>query len=217
MFDRQSFTLWSNLTGEPVVGRLANTSLRLEVLPTTLTTWEAWAARHPNSTVMVPDRRLAARWGFDYTPGAADRARQGVQFPVWQKSGALDRNAEVYALRVGGVPKAYPLDTVLAAGIVHDTVGDQPLVLIAEEEGGAVRAYASGGHTFGRHEDGQRLKDEKGEVWRMTEEALVAGCAEPGAGEATSSLARLPGHVAFWFGWYGFYPQTELYGQEPAE
>jgi hypothetical protein len=208
MFDRESYSLWSNLTGEPVVGRLALTSVTLEVLPTTLTTWAAWVERHPDSTVMVPDRRLAERWGFDYTPGAADRARHGVAFPVWQQSDALDRNAEVYALRLGGAVKAYPLDVVLDAGLIHDTLGGQPLVLIGDSNGGAVRAYASGGRTFQRNPDGERLVDEGGTVWRLTEEALVA------EGDGAEPLPRLPGHVAFWFGWYGFYPQTELYGAE---
>jgi hypothetical protein len=25
-------------------------------------------------------------------------------------------------------------------------------------------------------------------------------------------LERLPGHMAYWFGWFSFYPRTELYG-----
>lgn len=42
MYDRQTYTLWSNLTGEPVVGRLAPSPVRLEILPATVTTWEEW-------------------------------------------------------------------------------------------------------------------------------------------------------------------------------
>ena len=38
--------------------------------------------------------------------------------------------------------------------------------------------------------------------WRVDEGALV--------GPAGENLARLLGHMTFWFGWYGFYPQTEV-------
>ena len=203
MYDRQSYTLWSNMTGEPVVGRLAATSLKLLVLPNTLTTWKAWVRRHPETTVMVPDTRLASRWRFDYTSGAADRARAGVAFPVWQKSDRLPRNAEVYALRIGEAAKAYPMDILLKRGVIHDEVGGDKLVLLADRGSGAVRVYLSGGLTFRRGDKEGELVDEGNRRWRITEEQLEAEGAEP--------LARVPGHAAFWFGWYGFFPQTEVY------
>lgn len=203
MYDRQSYTLWSNLTGEPVVGRLALTSLKLPVLPNTVTTWSGWVERHPDTTVMVPDNRLAARWRFDYTSGAADRMRRGVAFPVWRKSDRLDRDTEIYALRIEGEAKAYPIEILLEQGVVNDQLGGSRLVLLADRTTGAVRAYASGGLTFRRGESDTELVDDSDRRWRVTEEALVSAGIEP--------LERLPGHTAFWFGWYGFYPRTEVY------
>jgi hypothetical protein len=128
-----------------------------------------------------------------------------VKFPVWQKSDALDRNAEIYALRLNEAAKAYPLDAVLDAGVIHDTLGEVQLVLLGSRSGGAVRAYSSGGKTFQWDSSQERLTDQAGTVWTVGEEALTA--------EGEEALDRLPGHVAFWFGWYGFYPQTEIYGQ----
>ncbi len=203
MYDRQSYTLWSNMTGEPVVGRLASTAVKLRVLPNTLSTWKAWVQRHPETTVMVPDSRLAARWRFDYTSGAADRARAGVAFPVWQKSDRLNRDAEIYALRIAGAAKAYPMDILLKQGMVHDEVGGEELVLLADRASGAVRVYRRGGLTFQRGESAGELVDGSQRRWRVTEEQLETEGAEP--------LERVPGHTAFWFGWYGFYPQTEVY------
>ena len=203
MYDRQSYTLWSNMTGEPVVGRLAASSVKLVVLPNTLTTWKAWVQRHPETTVMVPDGRLASRWRFDYTSGAADRARAGVEFPVWQKSDRLHRDTEVYALRVGDAAKAYPMDLLLKRGVIHDQVGGDQLVLLADRPSGAVRVFLSGGLTFRRGDKEGELIDNGDRRWQVTEEQLEAEGAEP--------LARVPGHAAFWFGWYGFFPQTEVY------
>ncbi|HUP43737.1 MAG TPA: DUF3179 domain-containing protein, partial [Thermoanaerobaculia bacterium] len=218
MVDRVTGTLWSNLLGEAVVGPLAapgaggdgsaaGAPARLEVLPVTLTTWAEWRSLHPETTVLALEPERARRWGFDYSPGAADRAREGVSFPVWQRSGRLDPKTEVYALRVGGAAKAYPLDRLEAEGVVNDAVGGEPVVLVTDPGSGAVRAYSRGGRRFARAEDGG-LADEAGRPWRRTETAL-----EPPAGAADlEPLPRLPGHVTFWFGWFGFFPETEVYG-----
>jgi hypothetical protein len=133
-----------------------------------------------------------------------------VSFPVWRTSGRLDPKAEVYALRIGGAAKAYPLEPLEAEGVVNDTVGGEPVVLVSDPESGAVRAYRRAGHRFARAGDGG-LADEAGRPWRLTETAL-----EPPEGEADLvPLPRLPGHVTFWFGWFGFFPETEVYG-DPA-
>ena len=38
----------------------------------------------------------------------------------------------------------------------------------------------------------------------VTEEALL--------GPESETLPRLPGHLAYWFGWYAFFPKTLVYG-----
>ena len=38
--------------GDPVIGRLADSGMQLEVLPMTLTTWEQWQLEHPDTTVL---------------------------------------------------------------------------------------------------------------------------------------------------------------------
>jgi uncharacterized protein DUF3179 len=206
MFDRQTHTLWSNLTGEPVVGRLAQSPVRLEVLPATVTTWEGWRSAHPDTTVLKLSDAFGRRWNYTYTPGAADRARAGVSFPVWLKSKALEPKAEVYALRIGQLAKAYPIERVLREKVVNDRLGDVDLVLVGDAKSGAVRAYRRGGHSFILGPDDRELRDESGRAWRITEEALLPKT------EASPRLDRIPGHVSYWFAWYGFFPQTEVYG-----
>ena len=206
MFDHETFSLWSNITGEPVVGRSALTSFKLSMVPSTLTTWEEWRKRHPETTVMAIDRQVEKQWGFDYRRGAADNARRGVSFPVWLKNDSLDPKAEVYAIRVGEAAKAYPLERLGRSGVVNDAVGELALVLVSDESSGAVRAYERGELRFRAGADENHLEDSAGGVWQITEEALIST-----EGETVTELARVPGHVAFWFGWYGFYPQTELY------
>jgi len=211
MFDRESFTLFSNLTGEAVVGRLVGVAPPLEMLPMTLTTWRDWRRLHPQTDVLDFEKLREGpgrRYAFDYSPGAANRARAGVSFPVWQKRDSFEGDSEIYALSVNGVPKAYLLDALLAHPVLPDRVGGVDLVLVVESGSGAVRAFERGGRAFHVAEGEGGLVDERGLAWRVTEDALVS--------ESDERLARLPGHVAYWFGWYGFYPQTEVYTGEES-
>ena len=51
----------------------------------------------------------------------------------------------------------------------------------------------------------QELRDSAGGVWRVREHGLAS------AGEPSQVLSRIPTHEAYWFGWYAFHPDTELY------
>jgi hypothetical protein len=209
MIDRQTGTLWSNLTGEPVLGELARDPEGLPVLPLTLTTWQDWRARNPRTTVLALDRGLAQRWGYDYSPGAADRKRRGVSFPAGpagKRASALDPGAEVFAVRLRNLAKAYPVDLVLREKVVNDRLGENPLVVVGDSQSGAVRAYRSGGRTFAPGARPDELVDGTGGRWTAGEDWLA-----PSGPEASAPLERIPGHQAFWSGWCSFFPESELY------
>ncbi|HEX3553364.1 MAG TPA: DUF3179 domain-containing protein [Thermoanaerobaculia bacterium] len=220
MVDRQTRSLWSQLTGEPVIGRLAGPGrqgaapARLAVLPLTLTTWQDWRDRHPETTVLALDRELERRSGFQYLPGAAERKRAGVVFPTGPagpRSAVLPPRTEVYAVRLDGRVKAYPLARALAARVIDDRVGGEPVVVVADPGSGAVRAYRRGERTFRRGPRADELVDGEGRRWTAGEDALLPQAAGP----TLAPLPRLPGHPSFWSGWYAFFPDTELYA-EPA-
>jgi len=211
MVDRATQTLWLQITGEPVLGPLAAKPSPLAMLPMTLTTWGAWKHLHPETSVLQLTAAFGARWGYRYTPGAADLARDGVSFPVWQRSRLLEQTEPVFGLRLRDRAKAWPVAKITAKGtaaaVLNDHLGDADLVLLGDPESRAVRAYRRTGHTFKAGPDPATVLDEAGRPWRVTEESL-----QPPAGtENDKPLARLPGHVAFWFAWYGFHPQTEVW------
>jgi hypothetical protein len=74
--------------------------------------------------------------------------------------------------------------------------------------GHGARAYERGEHIFTSAADDTTivLLDEEGNEWQVTENALISNSGE--------ELTRRPGHMAYWFGWFSFYPQTELYTDE---
>ena len=228
MYDRPTGTLWNQFTGEPVLGPLAGAAgedgepLRLALLPVVLTTWSEWLRQHPETSV------LDIGTGYDrpYRPGAAYGhyfSQPDTMFPVWSRSPELRAKDYVYGLREGGARKAWPVEALAEERVVNDEVGGRAVVLVAAREvetlgygryvgpvlypsGGEVRAYERGGRAFAPGPDAESVVDASGAAWAVTEEAL--------AGPGGERLERVNGHLAYWFGWYAFYPDTELYGRE---
>lgn len=220
MYDRQTLTLWNQLTGEPVMGELVESDVELEILPIVLTTWEEWQAQHPD-TVVVDEET-----GFErtYELGAAygDYFQAPItMFPVWQRDGARETKDFVFALNIDDTPKAYPVDLLAEAGVVNDVLAETAVTLIANRgvvesdafslragpvnysSGAEVRAYERGNHIFSPTEDPDIVLDEDGNEWQVTEEALL--------GPDGEMAPRISGHLAYWFGWFAFYPETLLY------
>ena len=52
MYDKNTNSLWNTIYGEPVVGPLVGKGIQLERLSVVTTTWGAWKARHPDTTVL---------------------------------------------------------------------------------------------------------------------------------------------------------------------
>ena len=210
MYDEATLSLWSNLTGEPVAGRLVGRNLVLPILPLTVTTWGDWKARHPDTTV------LAVKTGFarDYTPGAAYGkyfASPETMFPVWKRDPALNPKATVFAVRRAGRAKAYTLNFLFQEHVVNDAIAAEDLVLVADPSSCAVRAYRRGGRLFSEGPQGLLVEPATGALWECEEEALTPRRSDGENGASRAPLPRVPGHRAYWFGWYAFFPDTELY------
>jgi hypothetical protein len=226
MYDRQTRTLWNQLTGEPVLGELVDEDLELTLLPVVLTMWEDWQMQHPDTKV------LSLETGYErfYQPGAAYGdyfSSSSTMFPVWQRGELLDTKDRIYALRIDGTPKAYPLNDLALEGVINDQIGDSNLVLVANrgrvmvrgenlrvgevlyEAGGEVRAYDRGDEVFSPGEDPDVIFDSQGREWQVTEEALLSPDGEV--------APRINGHLAYWFGWFAFFPNTLVYDNESGQ
>ena len=222
MYDRQTRTLWNQLTGEPVMGPLVGQDVTLDLLPVVLTTWGEWQRQHPETQVLDINTGHSRVYELGYAYGDYF-ASEGTMFPVWQRSDLLADKDQVYALRIDGEPVAYPLTTLASERVINDTIGETGVVLIAPNEivdvagqsrrtgaevsysaGSEVRAYAREAHEFSASEESDQVVDEAGRIWQVTEEALV--------GPEGELAPRIAGHLAYWFGWYAFFPQTEVYG-----
>lgn len=195
MYDTQTKSLWNQFTGRPVVGKLTNSGIELKVLPVVIASWQDWLAAHPDTTA------LSLHTGFDrdYRPGRAYGeyfASPDLMFPVVVRDRRLAPKDRIFVLRDGANEMAWALSLFRGGAVIHDRVGPRDVVLIGNAQTETVRAYESGGRTFvATEEDRSRVKSD-GAGWAVTEAALT--------GPGGESLARLPGHVAYWFAWQSY-------------
>jgi Protein of unknown function (DUF3179) len=220
MFDAETGSLWSSLTGEPVVGPLVGSGLALSALPVVTTRWGEWRQRHPDTTVLSLD----TEYSRDYSEGAAYRAyfaTDELMFDVSRRDGRLPNKAEVLVVRalpprfgagsaaaaVAAPPFAISTDFLRKHPVFHTVVDGRDLVVITSA-GGANRVYASAAYRFSSTGADETVRDTSGREWILDEDFLEA------AFDPAIRLPRVAAHRAFWFGWYAQHPDTVLIANE---
>jgi hypothetical protein len=206
MYDQQTKSLWHHMRGEPVVGPLADSGIRLAPRPVVTTSWREWIRQHPRTVVLDIDTGHVR----DYTPGrpyGAYYASPETMFPVFPRSSRLATKDVVFVLRLDPDRKLYPLDVFDREPLVNDAVGPTSVVVVGQRATRTVRAYERGNLRFhsGSGPD-ELIAEGTGARWRIEEEALVAVA-------GGRRLPRLAGHLAYWFGWFAFHPDTPVYGR----
>ncbi len=206
MYDHATKSMWSTLTGSPVVGPLVGKGIELKSLHVVTTTWKEWRTRHPATTVLSLD----TGHNRDYGEGVAYRdyfANDQLMFTVPKTDARLANKAEVLALRVSAAPGKPPETLAIAADFLATRpvyvlrLGGQDMVVLTDASG-ANRVYESRGVTFASWNRSLEARDDKGGAWRVSEAQL--------SGPNGEVLKRLPAHRAFWFGWHAAFPDTQL-------
>jgi hypothetical protein len=207
MFDRETYSLWSALTGEPVIGPLVGKGLKLEVFPLVTTTWGEWKKDHPDTTV------LSLQTGFtrDYSEGVAYKdyfETDRLMFKVPKTDKRLKNKAVVLVMVLAGESDkqtALAIDTrfLKKRPLFHLAAGGKHLLVITSNAG-ANRVYDTGDTRFEKLLNDHRIVDKKGRVWEIKEPYLQL------IDNPAAQLSRLPAHLAFWFGWYAQSPGTIL-------
>ena len=219
MYDRATRSLWNQFIGEPVIGPLADSGIRQPFFPSVVTTWGEWWDEHPDTTVLSQDTGIYP--AEFYVPEDNPLAiyynyftSEEVMFPVWLRDETFQPKQVVVGLTVGDAAKAYSVRDLQAERLVNDTVGGMNVVVVASPESRAGRIYERGDLTFTPADDDNpnlapaALLDDSGTRWTVTEEGLVADTG------SELRLPRIPSITSFWFGWYQYHPDTEIYGQD---
>jgi hypothetical protein len=183
MVDRQTNTLWEQLTGIAIAGELQGTELDRHFI--TVTTWADWVAEHPDTDVLT----IPGFPGYSYEPGdayAAYYAAGDVWFPTFDVPDVFADHEEMGTVVLDGVPFAVSVAALGEAGSQAIAVGERAVAAVPT--GGGVRFYDITGAP------GVDLTDAV-----AGEEALAAG---------GDDHPRLQSGHSFWFAWYGDYPDT---------
>ncbi len=99
---------------------------------------------------------------------------------------------------------SWPRSEFAGGRVINDGVGDLDVVLIGDAATRTVRAYDAGGLDFAAAAGSLQSVVANGEAWRVDEDSLVNA--------NQRRLARLPGHVAYWFALSGFKPEAAFGG-----
>ena len=136
-----------------------------------------------------------------------------TMFAVPDRDGRLETKDVVLGVQLNGSYKAYPVAALQKRRIVNDVVGGEGVLVLGSAASQGARAYYRGDRVFELSADdsgGDRgiaavIADADGGTWRVTEEFLV------NTADESEKLARIPTHMSFWFGWFQFHSDTELY------
>lgn len=136
MYDRQTRSLWTHVTGRCIEGVLAGA--RLSMLPATLTTFREWVAQHPTTLVLA--KGAGEGRGSKYQDYASSEM-QGI-FGTRAKRAELEPKEIVQGLAIDGEAAVIPIAACKEG--VPIRFGVEGRSLAALKSGGAVKFYERG-------------------------------------------------------------------------
>ena len=204
MYDRTSFSLWSQVQGRAVAG--SREGARLNELPSIVTTWAAWKELHPDSLVLIKPPLKDA----PYAPYYRNDHRVGL-FWSRNRDKRLGPKELVFGIAGNDGQVAIPLAAIQERFVVNVMTFDGPTVFFSPVGEQAVAAYSrvvdGRALTFDSAGlgDSREVHDlETGSRWAWDGGIGLEG---PLAGHR---LEPLPGTLAFWAIWARHYPETQI-------
>jgi hypothetical protein len=220
MYDRQTRSLWSQFTGQAVVGEDL-VGITLPRIATSLIGWADFAAASPDGLVLSRDSVEGRTYGRNPYVGY-DTAGEGFLFDG-PSDDRLRPDARVVGLGTDADPVAIPLDDLRDAGAIELEVDGSKLAVFwgpgqasaldapRVDEGADIGSTAA---FLAQDEDGDPLSFETdgdgtftdvqtGSTWNLLGEATDG----PLAGQR---LTPVPLDDTFWFVWFAFQPDTTI-------
>ena len=205
MQDKETGSLWTQITGESFRGELQGT--RLETYPFEMVSWKEWVGAHPDTKVLVKEEDARGE-GSRYQKYFSDPDRTGI-FGREVADTRLAHKDVVLAVDSPKGAKAYLLTKLPRSRVLEDAVGTMPV---------AVFSAGGGGFSVFRREVGDHLVDLALQEGRLIDTSgSGAGPWDPRTGRALEDgddLVRLPSHETYWFGWVSFRPKSEVWAGE---
>lgn len=211
MYDRQTDSLWSHITGEAISGRLKGESLK--AITSAHTTWKEWRKAYPNTLVLFKDS--GAHSTDPYEDYYNDPTKIGIS-PQRRSDRRLPPKEYVVGIKLDTEARAFPFSYLEEHPVINDELAGRSLVVVFSRErkiaatfDRRVEGYTL---TFKRDESPDQLfiKDEQtGTLWHALTGKAVRGNLQG------KELRKIPHMIAFWFAWKDYFPENEIFsGQE---
>ena len=212
MYDRETGSYWSHVSGAAMSGPLQGQTLQL--VPALMTTWAHWKRLYPTGKVLAKRPGLFGPAGTVnvYRDYFESEDRLGI-FGTKNPDPALPGKEFVLGVTAGGERVAYAYRHLSRQPLVNDTVKGEAVVVVFSARDATAAAFArrAGGRSLTftslREQGGTWLMDDRetGTTWRAFEGRAVDGKLKG------TRLEPLPSTQAFWFAWKQIYPDTRLW------
>lgn len=212
MYDRQTHSLWSHITGEAIEGPLRGKVLKS--IPSTHTTWKEWKQANPSTLLLSKGGLWGRKYNTDpYQDYYADPNKAGMM-PLEHPDKRIRTKERVVGIKVGQEARAYPFSYLEKHPVVNDVISGRGLVVVFSKNTKTATVFDRklGGRilTFekkrGSASDTLLITDnETGSLWGgLTGEAVE--------GELKGEmLEQIPNMVSFWFAWKDYFPDTTIF------
>ena len=167
MYDRNTNTLWSQVEGLAIFGKLAGTKLKSVSID--IVEWGNFKKEHPNSMVLSKKTGYSYPYGKD--PYKNYYNKSFIMFPVDHVDSSIFSKTLIYGIEVNGEYKAYMEKDIINKSIIYDTI------------------------------NGMKIKAKRYKNSRVKFTVIKTG-------------REIVKKRMFWFTWYTFHPETELYGRD---
>ena len=226
MYDRQTESLWPQLTGQASIGVLTGT--KLTAIPMGTVAWNEFRETHPTALVLSKETGFDRPYGSNPYVGYDDPNGELLfglpgepddRLPVKERVIGLDDGpdsvAVVRSVLVGRPPQEVRVGervVVLWHRPGQTSALDEPLIAGGADIGtvGVFAPEVDGRRLHFRGRNGQFEDAQTGSRWNVLGRA-VAG---PLKGEQLVTFQHLD---TFWFAWVTFHPDTELVEPTPSD
>ncbi|MCL5986727.1 MAG: DUF3179 domain-containing protein [Actinobacteria bacterium] len=219
MWDRQTETLWQQLTGRAIVGDLSGAQLNR--IPALVTSWKDFKESYPDGIVLSNNNSPST--DYNQTPYIAYDDKNSFPFLF---HGSLDDRfpamERIVGIQSDGESIAFPFSILSKVGVINYTFAGKDITVLFSPSTISVLDSKNIGESkdVGTAAVFYRTVDEKTLNFKGSKEDIID--AETGStwsmtGVATSGplqgaqLQTVEHSIYFWFAWAAFYPETLIY------
>ena len=200
--DEETGTIWQQTTGVAIFGPLKGR--HLDLMHSDELTFAVWRSERPRGLILKPDAQFASLYEKKDWEKAIEKDDSVIDT---SKTGIAPREL-MLGIASGSASKAFPWKAVLAAKLIQDRVGGDPVLVVVGPDDISVRAFRTDANTTflrsGSLVGGLMVDAETSTIWNFS------GCAVSGP-RASQCLQPLDPVKDYWFDWLNYHPSTDVF------